>query len=121
MAALAVLVALLAIGILLMFNPMPADGQDKDEQNTPVSTELVPEEKTIPATDDEILPSARPRLLNRKPFPLRTRHYRPCKTIHFPADGVLWPRIWTTYTGINFPKDIQGRGPQSLCIKTHIL
>lgn len=58
MAALAVLVALLAIGILLMFNPMPADGQDKDEQNTPVSTELVPEEKTIPATDDEILPPA---------------------------------------------------------------
>lgn len=60
MAALAVLVALLAIGILLMFNPMPADGQDKDEQNTPVSTELVPEEKTIPATDDEILPPAPP-------------------------------------------------------------
>ena len=60
MAALAVLVALLAIGILLMFNPMPADGQDKDAQNTPVSTELVPEEKTIPATDDEILPPAPP-------------------------------------------------------------
>ena len=60
MAALAVLVALLAIGILLMFNPMPADGQDKDTQNTPVSTELVPEEKTIPATDDEILPPAPP-------------------------------------------------------------
>lgn len=60
MAALAVLVALLAIGILLMFNPMPADGQDKDEQNAPVSTELVPEEKTIPATDDEILPPAPP-------------------------------------------------------------
>lgn len=60
MAALAVLVALLAIGILLMFNPMPADGQDKDEQNTPVSTELVPEEKTISATDDEILPPAPP-------------------------------------------------------------
>lgn len=60
MAALAVLVALLAIGILLMFNPMPADGQDKDEQNTPVSTELIPEEKTIPATDDEILPPAPP-------------------------------------------------------------
>ena len=60
MAALAVLVALLAIGILLMFNPMPADGQDKDEQKTPVSTELVPEEKTIPATDDEILPPAPP-------------------------------------------------------------
>lgn len=60
MAALAVLVALLAIGILLMFNPMPADGQDKDAQNSPVSTELVPEEKTIPATDDEILPPAPP-------------------------------------------------------------
>ena len=60
MAALAVLVALLAIGILLMFNPMPADGQDKDAQNAPVSTELVPEEKTIPATDDEILPPAPP-------------------------------------------------------------
>lgn len=60
MAALAVLVALLAIGILLMFNPMPPDGQDKDAQNTPVSTELVPEEKTIPATDDEILPPAPP-------------------------------------------------------------
>lgn len=60
MAALAVLVALLAIGILLMFNPMPTDGQDKDAQNTPVSTELVPEEKTIPATDDEILPPAPP-------------------------------------------------------------
>ena len=60
MAALAVLVALLAIGILLMFNPMPADGQDKDTQNAPVSTELVPEEKTIPATDDEILPPAPP-------------------------------------------------------------
>lgn len=60
MAALAVLVALLAIGILLMFNPMPPDGQDKDTQNTPVSTELVPEEKTIPATDDEILPPAPP-------------------------------------------------------------
>lgn len=60
MAALAVLVALLAIGILLMFNPMPADGQDKDAQNTPVSTELVPEEKTIPAPDDEILPPAPP-------------------------------------------------------------
>lgn len=60
MAALAVLVALLAIGILLMFNPMPADGQDKDAQNTPVSTELVPEEKTISATDDEILPPAPP-------------------------------------------------------------
>lgn len=60
MAALAVLVALLAIGILLMFNPMPADGQNKDAQNTLVSTELVPEEKTIPATDDEILPPAPP-------------------------------------------------------------
>lgn len=60
MAALAVLVALLAIGILLMFNPMPADGQDKDAQNAPVSTELVPKEKTIPATDDEILPPAPP-------------------------------------------------------------
>ena len=60
MAPLAVLVVLLAIGILLMFNPMPADGQDKDAQNAPVSTELVPEEKTIPATDDEILPPAPP-------------------------------------------------------------
>lgn len=67
MAALAVLVALLAIGILLMFNPMPADGQDKDEQNAPVSTELVPEEKTIPATDDEILPPAPPPAVKPQP------------------------------------------------------
>lgn len=67
MAALAVLVALLAIGILLMFNPTPADGQDKDAQNAPVSTELVPEEKTIPATDDEILPPAPPPAVKPQP------------------------------------------------------
>ena len=60
MAALAVLVALIALGLVLMFNQAPADGQEKPAQNAPVSTELVPEEKTVSATDQEILPPAPP-------------------------------------------------------------
>ena len=60
MAALAVLVALIALGLVLMFNQAPADGQEKPAQNAPVSPELVPEEKTISATDQEILLPAPP-------------------------------------------------------------
>ncbi|WP_428054568.1 hypothetical protein [Candidatus Avelusimicrobium stercoris] len=60
MAALAVLVALIALGLVLMFNQAPADGQKKTAQNAPVSPELVPEEKTISATDQEILLPAPP-------------------------------------------------------------
>lgn len=60
MAALAVLVALIALGLVLMFNQAPADGQEKPAQNAPVSPELVPEEKTVSATDQEILPPPPP-------------------------------------------------------------
>ena len=60
MAALAVLVALIVLGLLLMFNPNTPDKQEKPAQTAPVSTELVPEEKTVSATDQEILPPPPP-------------------------------------------------------------
>ena len=60
MAALAVLVALLAMGILLMFNHTPNAAPKKASTPASVSGELVPEPKTIPATDQELLPPAPP-------------------------------------------------------------
>ncbi len=60
MAALAVLVALIALGLVLMFNQNAPAKQEKPAPNAPVSTELVPEGKTVPATDQEILPPAPP-------------------------------------------------------------